>query len=67
LTKFITQPANERECFPAFTQARCAVPTAAAKEGHNQIAADGTWNTLNNNTNVWRLKSLTAESAEQHV
>jgi uncharacterized protein (DUF2235 family) len=28
---------------------------------------DGTWNTLNNNTNVWRLKSLTAETAEQRV
>jgi uncharacterized protein (DUF2235 family) len=23
------------------------------------IFLDGTWNTLNNNTNVWRLKSLT--------
>jgi uncharacterized protein (DUF2235 family) len=31
------------------------------------IFLDGTWNTLNNNTNVWRLKSLTAETAEQHV
>jgi uncharacterized protein (DUF2235 family) len=24
------------------------------------IFLDGTWNTLNNNTNVWRLKSLCA-------
>src|SRR5258707_15803975 len=28
---------------------------------------DGTWNTLNNNTNVWRLKSLTTLSADQYV
>ncbi|MGF6430879.1 MULTISPECIES: phospholipase effector Tle1 domain-containing protein [Bradyrhizobium] len=28
---------------------------------------DGTWNTLNNNTNVWRLRSLTAETADQRV
>jgi hypothetical protein len=28
---------------------------------------DGTFNTLNNNTNVWRLKSLTAETADQRV
>jgi uncharacterized protein (DUF2235 family) len=28
---------------------------------------DGTWNTLNNNTNVWRLKSLTTQSADQYV
>jgi uncharacterized protein (DUF2235 family) len=31
------------------------------------IFLDGTWNTLNNNTNVWRLKSLTSESADQRV
>jgi len=31
------------------------------------IFLDGTWNTLNNNTNVWRLKSLTAETAGQRV
>jgi uncharacterized protein (DUF2235 family) len=31
------------------------------------IFLDGTWNTLNNNTNVWRLKSLTAETADQNV
>jgi uncharacterized protein (DUF2235 family) len=31
------------------------------------IFLDGTWNTLNNNTNVWRLKSLTEEAAGQHV
>jgi len=31
------------------------------------IFLDGTWNTLNNNTNVWRLKSLTAETGDQHV
>jgi uncharacterized protein (DUF2235 family) len=31
------------------------------------IFLDGTWNTLNNNTNVWRLKSLTAETNEQRV
>ena len=31
------------------------------------IFLDGTWNTLNNNTNVWRLKSLTAETPEQRV
>ncbi|MGM4960887.1 DUF2235 domain-containing protein [Bradyrhizobium barranii] len=31
------------------------------------IFLDGTWNTLNNNTNVWRLKSLTAETADQRV
>jgi uncharacterized protein (DUF2235 family) len=31
------------------------------------IFLDGTFNTLNNNTNVWRLKSLTAETAAQHV
>jgi uncharacterized protein (DUF2235 family) len=34
---------------------------------HLAIFLDGTWNTLNNNTNVWRLKSLTAETADQHV
>ena len=28
------------------------------------IFLDGTWNTLNNNTNVWRLKSLSAPDAE---
>jgi uncharacterized protein (DUF2235 family) len=28
---------------------------------------DGTWNTLDNNTNVWRLKSLTAETDDQRV
>lgn len=31
------------------------------------IFLDGTWNTLNNNTNVWRLKSLCPESADQYV
>lgn len=31
------------------------------------IFLDGTWNTLNNNTNVWRLKSLTTETADQRV
>jgi uncharacterized protein (DUF2235 family) len=31
------------------------------------IFLDGTWNTLDNNTNVWRLKSLTAETADQRV
>ena len=31
------------------------------------IFLDGTWNTLNNNTNVFRLKSLTAETADQRV
>lgn len=31
------------------------------------IFLDGTWNTLDNNTNVWRLKSLTAETASQPV
>jgi hypothetical protein len=31
------------------------------------IFVDGTWNTLNKNTNVWRLKSLTAETADQRV
>jgi uncharacterized protein (DUF2235 family) len=31
------------------------------------IFLDGTWNTLNNNTNVWRLKSLCAETSEQRV
>jgi uncharacterized protein (DUF2235 family) len=31
------------------------------------IYLDGTFNTLNNNTNVWRLKSLTLESPDQHV
>ncbi|MGY3690539.1 uncharacterized protein (DUF2235 family) [Bradyrhizobium sp. USDA 3240] len=31
------------------------------------ILLDGTWNTLNNNTNVWRLKSLTAQAPDQRV
>jgi uncharacterized protein (DUF2235 family) len=31
------------------------------------IFLDGTWNTLRNNTNVWRLKSLCAETNEQRV
>jgi uncharacterized protein (DUF2235 family) len=31
------------------------------------IFLDGTWNTLNNNTNVWRLRSLAAETEEQRV
>lgn len=31
------------------------------------IFLDGTWNTLDNNTNVWRLKSLTAETVDQRV
>jgi uncharacterized protein (DUF2235 family) len=31
------------------------------------IFLDGTWNTLNNNTNVWRLKSLCGETNEQRV
>jgi Uncharacterized alpha/beta hydrolase domain (DUF2235) len=31
------------------------------------IFLDGTWNTLDNNTNVWRLKSLTAEAVDQRV
>jgi uncharacterized protein (DUF2235 family) len=31
------------------------------------IFLDGTWNTLNNNTNVWRLKSLCAQTADQYV
>jgi uncharacterized protein (DUF2235 family) len=31
------------------------------------IFLDGTWNRLNNNTNVWRLKSLTPEAADQRV
>lgn len=28
---------------------------------------DGTWNTLNNNTNVWRLKSLCDPRAEDQM
>lgn len=28
---------------------------------------DGTWNTLNNNTNVWRLKSLCKQSPDQKI
>ena len=31
------------------------------------IYLDGTFNTLDNNTNVWRLKSLTSKTAEQQV
>ena len=31
------------------------------------IFLDGTFNTLNNNTNVWRLQSLTSETADQRV
>lgn len=31
------------------------------------IFLDGTWNTLNNNTNVWRLKSLSAPDARDQV
>ena len=31
------------------------------------IFLDGTWNTLNNNTNVWRMKSLTGQTDEQRV
>jgi uncharacterized protein (DUF2235 family) len=31
------------------------------------IFLDGTWNRLNNNTNVWRLKSLSAETGDQRV
>ena len=31
------------------------------------IFLDGTWNTLRNDTNVWRLKSLTAETTDQRV
>jgi uncharacterized protein (DUF2235 family) len=31
------------------------------------IFLDGTFNTLNNNTNVWRLKSLTVENSEQRI
>jgi hypothetical protein len=31
------------------------------------IFLDDTWNTLNNNTSVWRLKSLTTQSADQFV
>ncbi|MBN8956922.1 MAG: DUF2235 domain-containing protein [Rhizobiales bacterium] len=31
------------------------------------IFLDGTWNTLNNNTNVWRLKSLTLDADDQRV
>jgi len=31
------------------------------------IFLDGTFNTLNNNTNVWRLKSLTSETVDQRV
>jgi uncharacterized protein (DUF2235 family) len=31
------------------------------------IFLDGTWNTLNNNTNVWRLKSLCAPDEPQQL
>src|SRR5258705_11572702 len=31
------------------------------------IFLDGTFNTLDNNTNVWRLKSLTAQTSDQRV
>jgi uncharacterized protein (DUF2235 family) len=31
------------------------------------IFLDGTFNTLNNNTNVWRLKSLTVDNSDQRV
>jgi Uncharacterized alpha/beta hydrolase domain (DUF2235) len=31
------------------------------------IFLDGTFNTLNNNTNVWRLRSLTAQTPDQRV
>lgn len=31
------------------------------------IFLDGTFNTLNNNTNVWRLRSLTSQTADQRV
>jgi uncharacterized protein (DUF2235 family) len=35
----------------------------------NRVALflDGTWNTTNDNTNVWRLKSLCTQSSEQKV
>jgi uncharacterized protein (DUF2235 family) len=31
------------------------------------IFLDGKWNTHDNNTNVWRLKSLTKETADQRL
>ena len=31
------------------------------------IFLDSTWNTLHNNTNVWRLKSLSAKTGDQRV
>lgn len=36
---------------------------------HRRVALflDGTWNVINNNTNVWRLKSLCEQSADQKV
>jgi uncharacterized protein (DUF2235 family) len=46
------------------------VRSGKAEEGAMKrlaIFLDGTWNTLNNNTNVWRLKSLTAERDYQRV
>ncbi|GLR87651.1 hypothetical protein GCM10007857_43620 [Bradyrhizobium iriomotense] len=39
------------------------MPISGADMKRLAIFLDGTWNTLNNNTNVWRLKSLTAEKA----
>src|SRR6266404_5998389 len=35
--------------------------------GNKRIALflDGTWNTVNDNTNVWRMKSLCAVTADQ--
>jgi hypothetical protein len=31
------------------------------------VYLDGTFNTLNNNTNVWRLRSLTSQTPDQRV
>jgi uncharacterized protein (DUF2235 family) len=31
------------------------------------IFLDGTFNTFNNNTNVWRLRSLTSQNTDQRV
>src|ERR1700692_2938632 len=38
------------------------VPPAPAVQGKKRVIVclDGTWNTVNDNTNVWRLKSLIA-------
>jgi hypothetical protein len=55
-------------CFSAFAsfvvEANAEAPTIAVTQKSKRLAVylDGTWNAVDTNTNVWRMKALTAKT-----